>query len=251
MIGTEYRNKREAADTQLKLRQLKYQDDIRSYMTEFRPLNLNARALGESLQEKVNLSMPESVMDMRFAHYLEDFADDEGFLQATYQAALQVKKKKALRLARDQAKVPVPAGKRDEKKKDGRSSDNTQRGKEAEKEPHREGNKGDEYGGTERWACEAAALQGVPDGERREYAATRGCHRCGQPGHRAAKCFASTSAKGNSLPAAPWKIAAGTKCPREEEEDPAPRTKTQKISAAEAMDTEPPIQNPIWEEEDF
>ena len=68
---------------------------------EFRALNLYARATGESLQEKVNLPMPESVMDMRFAHYLEDFADDEGFLQATYQAALQVEKKKTLRLARE------------------------------------------------------------------------------------------------------------------------------------------------------
>jgi len=87
-IRTEYRNEREAADAQLKLGQLRYQGDIRSYMTEFRALNLYARATGESLQEKVNLAIPESVMDMRFAHYLEDFTDDEGFLQATYQAAL-------------------------------------------------------------------------------------------------------------------------------------------------------------------
>ena len=207
--------------------------------------------MGECLQEKVNLAMLESVMDMRFAHYLEDFADDEGFLQATYQAALQVEKKKALRLARQQARAPAPVGKRDEKKKDGRSSDNTQKGKEAEKEPHHKGNKGGEYGGTGRWASEAAAFQGVPDGESREYAATQECHRCGRPSHRAAKCFASTSEKGTRLPTAPWKIAAGTKCQREEEEDPVPRTKTQKISAADTMDTEPPAQNPIWEEEDF
>jgi len=220
-------------------------------MMEFRALNLYACATGESLQEKVNLTMPESVMDMRFAHYLEDFADDDGFLQATYQAALQVEKKKALRLAREQARAPAPVGKRDEKKKDGRSSDNTQKGKETEKEPHCEGNKGGAYGGTGRWAFEAAAFQGDPDGERREYAATRGCHRCGQPSHQVAKCFASTSAKGTSLPAVPWKIGAGTKRQREEEEDPAPRTKAQKISAADAMDTEPPVQNPIWEEEDF
>jgi len=110
-IRTEYRNEREAADAQLKLGQLRYQGDIRSYMTEFRALNLYARATGESLQEKVNLAIPESVMDMRFAHYLEDFTDDEAFLQATYQAALQVEKKKALRLAQEQARVPAPGGK--------------------------------------------------------------------------------------------------------------------------------------------
>jgi len=190
-------------------------------------------------------------MDMRFAHYLEDVADDEGFLQAMYQAALQVEKKKALLLAWEQVRAPAPVGKRDEKKKDGRSSGDTQKGKVAEKEPHQEGNKGGEYGGTGRWASEAAAFQGVPDSEHREYAATRGCHRCGRPSHRAAKYFANTSAKGTSLPAAPWKIAARTKRQREEEEDPAPRTKTEKISAAEAMDTEPPVQNSIWKEEDF
>jgi len=124
-IRTEYRNEREAADAQLILGQLRYQGDIQSYMTEFQALNLDTCATGESLQEKVNLAMPESVMDMRFAHYLEDFADDKGLLQATYQAVLQVEKKKALRLAREQARAPAPVGKRDEKKKDGRSSDNT------------------------------------------------------------------------------------------------------------------------------
>jgi len=249
-IRTEYHNEREAADAQLKLGQLKYQGDIRSYMTEFRALNLYARATGESLQEKVNLAMPESVMDMRFAHYLEDFADDEGFLQATYQAALQVEKKKALRLAREQAKTPAPVGKRDEKKKDGQSKGNssdTRRNREAEKEPRREDNRGGEYGGTGRWASEAAAFQGVPDSERKEYAGSRGCHRCGRPAHRAAKCFAATTAKGTSLPAAPWKIAAGTKRQREPEEEeitPAPAPKVQKTAALDVMDSEP-----LWEDE--
>ena len=108
-IRTEYHNEREAANAQLKLGQLKYHGNIRSYMMELRALNLYARATRECLQEKVNLAMPESVMDMRFAHYLEDFADDEAFLQATYQAALQVEKKKALRSAWEQAKTKAPA----------------------------------------------------------------------------------------------------------------------------------------------
>ena len=180
-IRAEYRNEREAADAQLTLGQLKYHGDIRSYMTEFRALNLYARATGESLQEMVNLAMPESVMDMRFTHYLEDFADDKGFLQATYQAALQVEKKKALRLAREQAKTPVPTGKRDKKKKDGPSKEgsngNRKKG-ETEREPQQEGSRGSDYGGAGQWASEAAAFKGVPDHERREYASTRGCHHC-------------------------------------------------------------------------
>jgi len=48
--------------------------------------------------------MPDAVLDMRFAHYLEDVADDEGFLQATHQAGLQVEKKKALNQAREAAR---------------------------------------------------------------------------------------------------------------------------------------------------
>jgi len=96
-IRAEYRNEREAADAQLKLRQLKYQGSIRAYLTEFQALNNFAHVTGEVLWEKVDLAMPEALLDMRFAHYLEDFADDEGFLQATHQAGLQVEKKKALR----------------------------------------------------------------------------------------------------------------------------------------------------------
>jgi len=53
--------------------------------------------------------MPDAVLDMRFAHYLEDFADDEGFLQATHQAGLQVEKKKALKASREATKGgPTP-----------------------------------------------------------------------------------------------------------------------------------------------
>jgi len=53
------------------------------------------------------------------------------------------------------------------------------------------------------------------------------------------------------LPQAPWIVSAGNKRQREEEEDPAPQAKTQKVSAAEAMDAEPTIQKRLWEEEDF
>jgi len=54
--------------------------------------------------------MPDAVLDMWFAHYLEDFADDDGFLQATHQAGLQVEKKKALKQAREQMKGTSSSG---------------------------------------------------------------------------------------------------------------------------------------------
>jgi len=75
--------------------------------------------MGESLQEKINLAMSDSVLDMRFTHYLGEFVDDEGFLEATSQAALQVEMKKALKASRDAVHAaPVPTTKKKERKKE-------------------------------------------------------------------------------------------------------------------------------------
>ena len=131
-IRTEYFDSREAAGAQLKLSQLKYSGDIRAYMTEFRALNNLSRATGESLQEKIDLAMPEAVIDMRFAHYLGEFADDEGFLQATYQAALQVERKKALKQAKEQMKghaAAMGSGKTDKKEDRKKRRQNEPQGK--------------------------------------------------------------------------------------------------------------------------
>ena len=121
-IRAEYRNKCEAADAQLKLGQLRYQGSIRAYLTEFRALNNFARATGEALCEKVDLAMPDTVLHMWFALYLEDFEDNEGFLQATHQAGLHVEKKKALKAAREASKR-VPASKEEQKKDDKRKDE--------------------------------------------------------------------------------------------------------------------------------
>jgi len=61
---------------------------------------------------------------MRFAHYLGEFADDKCFLQATYQAGLQVERMKALEKIREGTRTQKP----EDKKKDGQSKgsfDNT------------------------------------------------------------------------------------------------------------------------------
>jgi len=41
--------------------------------------------------------MPDSIMDMHFAHYMEEFIDDEHFLTANYNAGLHVEQRKALK----------------------------------------------------------------------------------------------------------------------------------------------------------
>jgi len=69
--------------------------------------------------------MPDALLDMRFTHYLEDFADDKGFLQATHQAGSQVEKKKARKQARDQMRTGATssATRTEEKKKEEKRSD--------------------------------------------------------------------------------------------------------------------------------
>jgi len=152
--------------------------------------------------------MPDVVLDMRFAHYLEDFADDEGFLQATYQAGLQVEKKKALKQAREQAKNTAPPGptKRDDERKKERKKEEKrpESAHDTRKDPLPRSSRDvdTEYGGTERWPSESAAFEEVQVSEKREHTGTRGCHRCGRNGHRAAQCYAATTQKGTNLPEA-------------------------------------------------
>jgi len=236
-IWTEYRNEREAADAQLKLGQLKYQGSIRAYLTEFRALNNFARATGEALREKVDLAMPDSILDMRFAHYLGDFADDEGFLQATHQAGLQVERKKALKTAREAAKGQPTGGKDPKKEKE------KEKGKEARNpgRPQKHPEPGKTPAGKKRaWVSLETALQGDPPKEQEEYKATENCWRCGRPGHKTFECYAFTTSRGTSIPAAPWKTAAVRTGPsrgkRKLAEEPQERlVKQQKVAAVEPI----------------
>jgi len=100
-IWAKFRDTREAANTQLKLSQLRYKGDIKAYFTEFRALKVYTRATGEGLREKIDQAMPNNILDMRFAHYMEEFVDDQHFLMATYNAGLHVEWRKALKVARE------------------------------------------------------------------------------------------------------------------------------------------------------
>jgi len=252
-IRTEYHDSRKAATAQLKLSQLKYNGDIRAYMTAFRALNNLARATGESLQEKIDLAMPEGVIDMRFAHYLGEFADDEGFLQATYQAALQVERKKALKQAKEQMKghPALSTGKTD--KKEDRKSDAkaNPRAKETDQRGNTPNSKTPWFGRKDTWSTPDEAMKGVPPAAKEEYRQDRdGCWRCGRPGHKTFECLSFQTRKGTKLPPAPWKIAAvstptGKRGREEKEEEPA--AKQQKTAAVETREDEA---MPMWESED-
>jgi len=259
-IRTEYLDPREAANAQLKLGQLKYAGDIRAYFTEFRALNNYARATGEGLQEKVDLAMTSEILRMRFAHYLGEFADDEGFLAATYQAGLQVERMKALEKARENA-----APRRTEKDRDGKKDDHRRNsGKKEENKPTepREPKRSETQKG---WGHIGAALKGVPQAEIENHKKVQdGCWRCGRTGHRTFDCFSFQTAQGTALPPAPWKVAAAARSEQtttpasgkrrqaqEPEEEARPAAKQQKIAAVETMETDLPLWANSEEESDF
>ena len=89
-IRAEFWDTREAVNVQLKLSQLRYKGDIKAYFTEFCALNVYAHATGEGLGEKITQAMPNSILVLHFAHYMEDFIGDEHFLTATYNVGLHV-----------------------------------------------------------------------------------------------------------------------------------------------------------------
>jgi len=208
-IRAEYRNEREAADAQLKLGQLKYQGSIRTYMTEFQALNNFARATGEGLREKVDMAMPESILDMRFNQNEEDPIDDGDFLQATYRAGVQVEKKKALRAAKEAMRAgaaPAKDGKKDDRHRDSRRKEGNQAPGQKETRETRKTDVSNKGGG---WGTTGAALRGVPqteiDGHKQ---VSDGCWRCGRTGHRTHECYSFQTIKGTELPPAPWKVTA-------------------------------------------
>jgi len=127
-IRAEFRDPREATNTQLKLSQLWYKGDVKAYFTEFRALNVYARATGEGLREKIDQAMPDNILDMRFAHYMEEFIDDEHFLTATYNAGLHVERRKALKAAHE-AQPGSGTGRKDGP--DGKNPGNARKGKES------------------------------------------------------------------------------------------------------------------------
>jgi len=257
-IRTEYFDSHEAASAQLKLSQLRYRRDIRAYMTEFRALNNLTRVTGESLQEKIDLAMPEAVIDMQFAHYLGEFTDDEGFLHTTYQAALQVERKKALKQAKEQIRGQTgnPGSSKMEKKEDKRQENRTsskQKESHPRESPSNAATKPTWFGKKNTWPTMDEAMKGLPNNEKEEYRQSReDCWRCGWTGHKTYKCLSFKTRHGTVLPPASWKIGVVLegKRKRDDEGDTTPAAKQQKVSAVETMDVNP---MPLWEseEEDF
>jgi len=181
---------------------------------------------------------------MRFAHYRGGFVDDNDFMEATYQAGLQVEEMKALEKTPEAARVPgLKTNRPDEKKKEDRRKKEKERSVTEERDSRREDKRAPT--GKKTWVSLETALKGVPAKEQEEYKATDGCRRCRRPGHKTFECYAFTTAQGTSLPVAPWKTAAVTTRAgpaggkRKATEEAVERlVKQQKVAAVEPMETE-------------
>jgi len=194
--------------------------------------------------------MPDSILDMRFNQNPDEPTDGEGFMSATYQAGIQVGKKKPLKVAREASKggpTPRQEGKKDDKRREEGKKDNPgKKGPEQRSEKTWEWWRGKNHRGSKE-----EALRGVLQKEQETYFQNRDdCWRCGRPGHKTFKCFSFNTLQGTALPKAPWKAAAaGQKWGRENEKDEeAPATKQQKVAAVEIMETDVVAQ--LWEESD-
>jgi len=212
-LQAEYCDRQEGVNAQRKLRKLEYKGDIKAYLTEFRALNIHARYTGETLQEKINLAMPRTIIDMRFTHHMGGFLDDEHFLTATYEAGVHVEQRKALEELRGRKKE---TGQKDAPGKD---SGKSRKGQE-EKEGPKQLEKADLGGKTERSGfgqpghgkTKEEALVGVPTKERKEYRSSKdNCWGCGQAGDKTFECYVGTTTGGTMLPTAPWRGASSAK----------------------------------------
>jgi len=208
-IRAEFRDTREAANAQLKLSQLRYNlDDIKAYFTEFQALNIYALATSEGLREKIDQAMPDNILDMRFAHYMEEFVDDEHFLTATYNAGLQVEWRKALKVARE---TQPGSETRQTDGADGKNPCNARKGKESG--GPKQAGKPDSWGKAEKprkswaeshWGSGGNAYKGVPQNEIDSHRNNNAsCWRCGRDSHTTQDYYARTMVKGTELPEAP------------------------------------------------
>jgi hypothetical protein len=241
-IQAHYHDPREAASAYADLGRLRYKGDIKSYFTEFRTLNLIAGATGQGLQEKIDLAMPDEILDMRAAQFKGILSTDEEFLTATEEAGLHVERTKALKAMRKESKGPLSSGRterppRGDTNKESKSDNRTNPLPPSTTRTF----------GKRLFASMKDALAGINLEEVNGYKAERaGCFRCGRDGHQAIECYARTSRKGTPLPSVPT-VAAVSKRGNEEVEDSAEILPAAKeVATAAAVQASGNSEVPLW-----
>lgn len=247
-IQAEYHDPREAANAHAGLSRLRYKGDIKAYFNEFRTLNLIAGATGQGLQEKIDLAMPDDILDMRAAQFRGVLVADEDFLAATEEAGLQVERNKALKVMRKELKGhPFSSGtERENPKREGKS--------EARTNP-RTSPTGPRATGRRIYATLKDALAGLDLAELEDHKTTKaGCWRCGRDGHQATDCYARTTRKGTPLPAAPGNASAVSKRKNDSTGEENDTTAKKIVTTAAVLQSDEGQGVPLWaedSEEDF
>jgi len=268
-IQEEYHDPREAADAWVKLEKLRYQGDIKAYLTAFRALNIHAGSTGTGLQRIIDLAMPEDILEMRASQYRGVLHDDEGFLGATYEAGRQRERLKALKAERNEARGGQPrnssASSGSGTGKDGKGYQGRQKDQgESKGQGQQRANPSDTRGQTyrqqaakmasgQRWKNTFEAVTGVPPEEVAKHKkAGASCWRCGRD-HHTYFCYASQTVAGTDLPAAPAAAAGITLEKRKREESEvaeteSPATKQSRTSAAKTEDDDMEVIR-VWAED--
>jgi len=207
-IQNEYTDPREGDTAHAKLKLLKYKNDIKTYLTSFKTLNLQAGSTGEGLQDIINEALPNEIIDVQFYQNPRALRTDEDFLMATYEAGRHVEELQVLKAQKAAKTSAALQGKKEERRP------NQIKQPQGEKKPRTTqapASRSSPWGQPGRWATKEAALVGVPSHEHEEYfKSPESCWHCGQKGHRTYECFAHTTRKGTTLLRAPWKAAGAT-----------------------------------------
>ena len=161
--------------------------------------------MGKGLREKIDQAKPNNILDMRFAHYIEEFLDDEHFLMATYNVGLHVERRKALKVTRE---AQMGNGRSQKDGPDGKGPGNAQKGNEVA--GPKQAGRSDSGGKAEmprktwvesHWGSSSNAYKGVPQNEIDSHKkSTANCWRCGRDSHTIQDCYVRTMTKEAELP---------------------------------------------------
>lgn len=251
-IQAEYQDVQEAANAYAELSRLRYKGDIKAYLNEFCTLNLIAGATGQGLQEKIDLAMPEDILDLRAAQFRGILVTDEDFLAATEEARQQIECNKVLKAMCKELKGHHYTP-------DSTAGSKTLKDSSRDPKPMANSSPAFTARGTEKriYSHWKDTLAGVSPCEVEEHkAAKAGCWRCSRDGYQFTECFAKTTKRVPPLPSVPTAAAAGSKRKWEDEEAGTPDGPAAKRigATAEGPPDDDNREVPLWmenSEEDF
>ncbi|CAK7275547.1 hypothetical protein SEPCBS119000_006741 [Sporothrix epigloea] len=224
-IKERFRDPSEARKNMRKIRDLQYEGDIYSYLTEFNHLNAEVHFSGIAFQEHLLEILPKGISDLVYTRQGGVPNDDEDFVEAVTEAGLAYENKTASRSTRP-AKLP-----------------DARRGP-IKPEPPKSSAPNDsrtfprlrpvDSVKPNLWPSPNAALKDVEQTDvDRHRQAGASCIRCGRNNHSILDCFSIKSVTGKTLPFPP-KVAGVKRALSDADEVPTLDSKKARIDAVSA-----------------